>query len=282
MSVGLRILIYLLFVAAVFIIAIIIMVAPEKPIESLAAPFKNRFFAHRGLHDVKKGIPENSIAAFDEACKAGYGIELDVRLTKDQQVVVIHDANLLRATGADLEIEEIDYEEILKHPLWGTEHTVPLFSDVLKCVAGRAPFIVEIKPCQNSLVLSQKTMDILAPYEGDYCVESFDPGIVRWIRYNAPVVLRGQLANLPKDYDDDVPFLGKIFLSRCLFNMVTKPHFVAYKTGAKPWPVKITKLLGAMHMVWTSHPEEMGGTPEEDKRRNDSVIFEHYTPPTHY
>ena len=46
--------------------------------------------AHRGLHDNEHGIPENSMAAFQRAVDKGYGIELDVHLTADNQLVVFH------------------------------------------------------------------------------------------------------------------------------------------------------------------------------------------------
>ena len=75
------------------------LVAPQRVDEELYAPFQNRNIAHRGLHCIEKGIPENSIASFNAACEAGYGSELDVQLTKDGQVVVFHDDDLKRVCG---------------------------------------------------------------------------------------------------------------------------------------------------------------------------------------
>ena len=261
---------------------LVILLAPGSYTKKMAAPFRNRYFAHRGLHTKDHSIPENSIPAFDAACEHGYGIELDVRITKDGEVVVLHDDNLERPCGVDDVIDNFTFDELSEFRLWGTEYKIPLFKDVLKCVNGRAPLIVEIKPCKESKLLSQKTMEILAPYEGDYCVESFDPSIVRWLKLNAPVVLRGQLANPLSEYDKKIPFIWRFFASRCIFNMLTRPHFVAYQCGPKPLFVKLTKLLGAMHFAWTSHPKEMGGNPEVDARDNDAVIFEFYNPPVKY
>lgn len=282
MSVGLKLLIIVLIFLVLFILYIAILVAPGRATEKMKAPFKNRYFAHRGLHTEDNSIPENSIPAFEAACEAGYGIELDVRITSDDEIVVLHDENLLRPCGVDEVIGDLDFEEVSRLRLWDTDCEIPLFQEVLDCVAGRVPLIVEIKPCKRAELLAKKTMDILAPYEGDYCVESFDPSIVRWVKKYAPVVLRGQLANLYHEYDESITPIGRFFASRCFFNMLTRPHFIAYKTGKKPWPVKLTKLLGAMHIVWTSHPERLGGTPNYDKVDNDSVIFEFYEPPTHY
>ena len=53
--------------------------------------FRHRYYAHRGLHDAQSDIPENSIAAFLKAVENGYGIELDVQLTKDGRPVIFHD-----------------------------------------------------------------------------------------------------------------------------------------------------------------------------------------------
>ena len=60
-------------------------------------------YAHRGLH-AKPTIPENSMAAFARAVEAGYGIELDLHLTRDGKLAVIHDASLKRTCGVDLKI----------------------------------------------------------------------------------------------------------------------------------------------------------------------------------
>ncbi|MCI9552487.1 MAG: hypothetical protein HFE94_03005 [Acutalibacter sp.] len=61
---------------------------------------EGRNFAHRGLHTADHSIPENSLPAFRRAVEAGYGIELDIQLSKDGQVVVFHDDTLDRVCGA--------------------------------------------------------------------------------------------------------------------------------------------------------------------------------------
>ena len=56
-------------------------------------------YAHRGLYDNARGVPENSLPAFERAVRAGYGIELDVRETRDHVLVVHHDETLERSCG---------------------------------------------------------------------------------------------------------------------------------------------------------------------------------------
>ena len=64
------------------------LLAPGRATKRQKAPFMGRNFAHRGLHSRDMSVPENSLEAFRLAAKAGYGIELDVQLSRDGQVVV--------------------------------------------------------------------------------------------------------------------------------------------------------------------------------------------------
>lgn len=232
------------------------------------------WYAHRGLHDAGSGLtaayaeqsgeyvalarrmaakagygseefdgaiaPENSMAAFAAACEAGYGIELDIQLTRDGEVVVVHDADLGRVAGDPRKIKDLSYDDLTRIPLYPTakpgdaeaallpggeenpplvvtpsnapegyyQH-VPLFSDVLKLVDGRVPLIVEYKFENNStwddrdVELMEKGHALLEAYSGAFVVESFHPGAVNWYKENHPEVCRGQLACWP-GADDDV------------------------------------------------------------------------------
>ena len=67
-------------------------------------------YAHRGLHGAD--IPENSLAAFEAACQNGFGIELDVQLSSDGEVMVFHDYTLTRMTGRDKKLSELTADEL--------------------------------------------------------------------------------------------------------------------------------------------------------------------------
>ena len=88
------------------------------------------YYAHRGLHDNISDAPENSLAAFQKAVDAGYGIGLDVLMTAVGYVVVVHDFNLKRISGVDKEIDQCTYEELQEYPIYGSDQRVPLFEDV--------------------------------------------------------------------------------------------------------------------------------------------------------
>ena len=185
------------------------------------------YYAHRGLHG--DGIPENSIAAFSAAIDAGYGIELDVHLMKDGNLAVIHDASLKRTAGADVKIEDMTAADLGGYHLEGTEERIPLFSDVLSLVKGNVPLIVELKSVDNNYAsLCEAACELLEIYDGLYCMESFDPRCILWLRRNKNHILRGQLAYNLFRVDSKVPAIMKFCLRHNLANLFTRPDFVAY------------------------------------------------------
>ena len=210
-------------------------------------------YAHRGLHG--EGVPENSMAAFRASLEGGYGIELDIHLMKDGKLAVIHDASLKRTAGADITIEELTEEDLPNYPLEGTEETIPLFSQVLELYAGKAPLIVELKAEKgNQAALTKAVCDLLEDYEGAYCLESFDPRCVAWLRKNRPNVIRGQLTeDFVHNKRSPLPMVLKFILTHQLENFLTYPDFVAYKYADRKTLSNFIarKLWGAQGVTWT-------------------------------
>ncbi len=250
----------------------VFLLAPGHATKGQKAPFLGRNFAHRGLHSRDKSVPENSLKAFELASAAGYGMELDVQLTRDGQVVVFHDDTLKRVCGVEGRVDDYTFSELQKFPLCGTEERIPLFSDVLNTVGGRGAIICELKNGPHNRELCRKTYDLLAAYPGEVCIESFNPLIVSWFRFHAPELLRGQLAT------DDYEGRGRLqsyLLSHCLLNFLARPQFIAYKLIRRPLSVRFAECLGAMKVAWTSHE------PQNEKGQ-DAVIFEFYRPQIRY
>ena len=253
-----------------------LLLAPGHASNSMKAPFYGRNFAHRGLHSEDKSVPENSLAAFRLAVEAGYGMELDVQLSKDGRVVVFHDDTLDRVCGVHARVDELDWSELEKLRLCGSEERMPLFGEVLELVACREPIIVELKRGKRNKELCRKTLDMLKTYEGDTCIESLDPFIVTWFAHHAPRVLRGQLSQRPKDFrKGGISSLTAFVLGSVLFNVLARPHFIAYMIGPRPAAVRFSEALGAMPVGWTSH------NPSSEEGR-DAVIFEFYRPDVRY
>ena len=246
------------------------MLAPGRSTKRQRAPFQNVNFAHRGLHSRDKSLPENSLPAFELAARAGYGIELDVQLSKDGQVVVFHDDTLDRVCGVHSRVDEKTLAELQQLSLCGSEYRIPLFTEVLATIRGRGPLIVELKTGRRNHELCEKTYAILADYRGEVCIESFDPSIVAWFRFKAPELLRGQLA-MPQSRYENMPRPVTFMLSRGLMNFISRPQFMAYKIGFRPASVRLAEKLGAMKIGWTSHEPK-------NERGRDGVIFEFYKP----
>ena len=116
------------------------MACPPLPDAFLGAPL-----AHRALHDVAAGRPENSREAIEAACAAGYGIEIDLQLSRDGQAMVFHDYDLKRLTGQPGPIRQRDAAELQAITLSGGATGIPTFAEVLDLVAGRVPLLIEIK-----------------------------------------------------------------------------------------------------------------------------------------
>ncbi len=245
------------------------LVAPERPTLEKAEPFYGRNFAHRGLYTKDGVTPENSLPAFRAAAKMGYGVELDVRLSKDNKVIVFHDENLKRLCGVDKYVESLTYEELSGLYLCGTEYKIPLLTEVLSELDG-APVIVEVKRGHNNKLLCAMTMGIMRKYKGPFCVESFDPFIVTWFKNHAPDVLRGQLSKQRKELKELDTFMGFV-LSRLLTNVSARPNFIAYRIGKKPLTVKLCEKMGAMKFAWTARDSS-------EEADSDAVIFEHFLP----
>lgn len=218
-------------------------------------------YAHRGLHDA--GKPENSMAAFRASLEAGYGIELDIHLLKDGNLAVIHDSALLRVTGKEGNVEDLTTDQLKDYYLNGTEETIPQFQQVLDLYAGKAPMIVELKCHNNNAApLCEAACKMLDRYEGLYCMESFDPRVVRWLRKNRPDIVRGQLSEnwMPKKMP--FPWILKFMMTYHLANFYTRPDFIAYKyEDRKAFGTWICMhILGIPGVSWTLKTREQYDT----------------------
>ena len=249
--------------------------APGRASRELRKPFEGRAFAHRGLYSSDQSVPENSLAAFRLAAEAGYGAELDVQLTRDGEVVVMHDDDLRRACGQEGRICDYSLAELQAFRLFGTGERIPLFSEVLEIFGGKQPLIVELKTVPEKEKLCEAVCRMLADYNGPACIESFHPFIVRWFRRNDPSRLRGQLSQAARDWKGYVPAWLAFLLSRLFLNFASRPMFIAWGIGPKPLSVRLCEAMGAMKVCWTAREESLHRARMSE---NDAVIFEAYRP----
>ncbi len=261
----------------IFVLIVLLgwMVAPQlkKPDWSLLL---GRDYAHRGLHTADQSVPENSMAAFLRAVEHRFGIELDVQLTADNQIVVFHDSTLKRICGIDRPVHDFTFQQLRELPLAGTEERIPLFSEVLDLVGGRVPLIVEIKHYHQPKKLCEMTAALLDVYPGSYCIESFHPLIVRWFKKNRPQIIRGQLA---EDYGKSKslsPIAG-FFAGNLLTNFLARPDFIAYRfSDRKRFAVHVCcEWLHAQRVYWTLRSEADLNIAVNEKAVG---IFENFLP----
>ncbi len=242
-----------------------------------AGAMKGICYAHRGLHCSEEGVPENSMAAFARAVRAGYGIELDVQLTKDRIPVVFHDDTLQRVCSAAGRVRDYTFEELQRFSLDGTQERIPRFADVLRLVDGQVPLLVEIKSTNFKPLVCEKTDAVLAGYHGNYVIESFNPYVLVWYRRHRPQVCRGQLA-MNFQRQEGHYGLERYAARHLLTNFLTKPDFIAYDIRDKEAVSKnlCRKLFGCPSAAWTVRsPEQM----IKVKPYYDSFIFEGFRPP---
>ena len=230
-----------------------------------------RDYAHRGLHG--NGVPENSLAAFDLAAKAGFGIELDVQLSADRVVMVFHDYTLVRMTGVERKVCELTAEELGALSLNGTEEKIPTFREVLSLINGRVPILIELKGEATDTTLCAYVAECLATYTGPYCIESFNPLLLHKMRKHLPNAYYGLLytnaCREKKKYS-----LVNILVTCMLLNVFARPNFIAYsKKYRRALPVLLTAgLFRAPRFVWTVNtPEQLN----EAHARGEFPIFEH-------
>lgn len=232
-------------------------------------------YAHRGLHGT--GCAENSLSAFAAAVERGYGIELDVRLSRDGELVVFHDAETDRVTGVHGIVSEMSAMELASLSLCGTGEGVPTLREVLSLVDGRVPLLIEIKEDPPSHAVSDRTAELLSRYSGEYLIESFNPLSLSRMRRLLPAVRRGQLADRltrEREYRRPIYLILELFLC----NRLARPDFIAYRLDEVGFfPLRLLRRLYPRPLLaYTVRSEE----EERDARAAgfDSVIFEGYLP----
>lgn len=204
--------------------------------------------AHRGYHNNKKGIPENSVLAFKKAIDNNYLIELDVRLTKDKKLVVFHDGNLKRVCGVNKRVKDLTYRELLKYNLFDTTLKVPLFSDVIKLVNGRVPILIETKYHNRYGVLEKILINELSNYKGLYAIQSFYPMSLLWLKRNTKDIPIGLLSS---NFKNDLNRLKSIIGKTLILDLFFKTDFISYDVKGLPNNYLSYKRDKKKIVIWT-------------------------------
>jgi len=236
-----------------------------------------RPIAHRGLHNASN--PENSIGAFYAGMLKGYNLELDVHLTQDNELAVVHDENLERMTGQSELITSCERKKWRSFSLLGTSEGIPTLDEVLKLVNGRVGLIIEIKSDKSVPLgkLEDILIEKLRAYKGDFAIKSFDPRIVKYIRKHAPEFICGQLSWSYKDYAG-LSKLTRFYLSHLMMIPFNHAQFISYDINTLPCAA-VTKYRkrGLPVLAWTISSPELA---EKARAHCDNIIFEKWDPDT--
>ena len=274
---------WILWTAALLLLALCayaLAIRPNLPRRDITA-LQGVDYAHRGLWNTnapgRDNRPENSLAAFRAAVEKGYGIELDVHLTRDGVLIVHHDDSLKRLTGADLQIAGSTLPQLRACTLPNGE-TIPTFDEVLATVAGRVPLIVELKVENgNHNALSAAVYQRMQGYDGPWCMESFQPGAVKWFRLNAPEVIRGQLAfDHAGKGKTAFLWLRNLVIASMLQNLYSRPDFVAFEAGSIKWHTLSIHLLRRMRPWFVAWTVRSQADMDQLRGKWDLQIFEQF------
>lgn len=251
----------------IFLLYILVLVRPKKrevDNESLVCNY-----AHRGLHS--ETVPENSLEAFSLAVDNGYGIELDVQLSSDGEVMVFHDYTLTRMTGVEKKLNDLTKDELKALTLKNTSEAIPTLEEVLTLVDGKVPLLIELKGEDLDTRLCEKAANRLKAYKGKYCIESFNPLLIKKMKNFLPNAFYGQLyTNVCREHGFNII---NALLTCMALNFLSSPDFIAYnKVDRNSFPVKLTtKFYKAPRFVWTvKTAEEMN----DAKKFGECAIFE--------
>ncbi len=238
-----------------------------------------RPIAHRGLHDPERGIYENSLAAARAAAEGGYGIECDVRLSRDGKVFVFHDDRLDRLTGERGAFRKRDAHELARIAL-GDGEKIPTLAAFLAAVGGAVPLILELKSdCFGDVPLASAVAAELADYRGRAALKSFDPAPIARLRADGAPWPLGIVAQ--SDYEDEE--FDRLSpeqweeLTRFTHAAATRPDFLSWRAADLPAPVVevVRACAGLPVMSWTIRSPQQA---KAARKHADQIVFEGFLP----
>jgi glycerophosphoryl diester phosphodiesterase len=231
--------------------------------------------AHRGLWS-PEGPPENSMGAFQAACAAGYGIELDVQLSADGEAMVFHDEDLQRMTGAAGRIGDRSAADLSELRLAGSDEGIPTLLETLALVGHRAMVHVELKTAYGRVgPLEQRVHEILIDHNGPVCVIGFNPYSHAWFAERFPGVLRG-LDSYSYKKAPHMSEAQRASFANLEHVSIARPHFLALGLDMLPSAKAAAYREQGMPVVaWTvRRPDQW----EAIKDGCDNLIFEGFAP----
>ena len=238
--------------------------------------------AHRGLHNKKSGIIENSFSAFENAINAGYFIECDLQLTKDNQAIVFHDDSLERLCEQQRNIADIDLAEAKNITLKNSTNKdkIQSFAQMLEQVNGQVAIFIELKAQQGerNIILAKAAVEALRNYRGDAAIISFSPiilGAVKKFGFQNPtgIVVEKFTSDSAKT---KLSWLERFYLRHMLHFFTSKFDFIDADHKALDLPIiKFLQKLGFFTICWTIKSQNQSDIA---LKKCDQICFEGFIP----
>jgi glycerophosphoryl diester phosphodiesterase len=225
--------------------------------------------AHRGLFEAGTEREENTLAAVQAAVDGGYAVEIDVRTTVDDIVVVFHDELLDRMTNGTGAVSTWGFRQLRDEFTVGNSgKPIPSLPDVLDTVDRERPLFVEIKSSRrrSPQKVCAGVRHAFEGYGGPVAVMSFDPRVVQWFGDYMPKYARGLVIGREFLLSMKARIALMFWVRKC------KPDFIACDVNLLPnsfctsWRNKGKPLL-----TWTVRDKKMEAIAREHA---DAIIFE--------
>jgi glycerophosphoryl diester phosphodiesterase len=238
--------------------------------------------AHRGLHDIARGIVENMPGAAQAAVAGNFAIECDIQLTADGEAMVHHDDALGRLTEGSGALRGMTAAALKAVAFKDTAERMMSLGELLALVAGRTPLVIEVKShFDGDRRLVRRMSEVLSAYQGPVAGMSFDPDQVLALRELMPALPRGitaERAYTEAEWPEASPAQRRN-MTHLRHAFATRPQFVAYAVNDLPAPAPwiARNIFGLPLLTWTVR------TPEQRQRAGrhaDQMIFEGFTPGT--
>lgn len=235
--------------------------------------------AHRGYHDRTQGRIENTVSAVTAAVTRRFAVEIDLRLTADEEIVVFHDDTLDRLTEASGPVERLSLSALRATRLRDCNEPIPTFDEILEEVGGRTGLFLELKSnWSGDRRLERAVARALVGYAGPVAVMSFDPRAVSALRHLVPHLPRGLVAGrFASAEEHSLPPHHRFAYRHLLSASIALPNFIAYEVEALPAsaPLMFRHALGLPLLAWTVRTDAERAIA---KRWADQMIFEGFDP----
>ncbi|MEZ4451817.1 MAG: glycerophosphodiester phosphodiesterase family protein [Nannocystaceae bacterium] len=234
-----------------------------RPTEHLLPGFTP--MGHRGAAGL---APENTMAAFRRADALGVGFELDTSFSGSGELIVVHEDELTRLTGAPGSASKLSLAALRERDFGGhfgpsfAGEKIPLLDEVLTAFGGRRVINIEVKSERGSdnKRLADAVADLLEArgLVDRVIVSSFSPFLLEALRARNPRIARGQIYGTFKDAD--LKWIEKALLRNLAFNRRAVPDVLAVEhVLATPKYVRRMHRRGYKVLVWTvNDPAVMG------------------------